>query len=223
MEFQPLCLLIEDHTLFQMWYNKLVGLRTACTFVRIDNDNIPVNHSNVCICNFVKITGCDFTYLAPVVSHQLIKANYTIYHKLSPTPIGMNLTLVRQLIKHQDLMDILKKAQKSGKKTLITVHHDMGEISRVLLRVGQNASHYWWDVLFGWSPTTTGILNTLLHPIIVLLTLVGISFVFSIVLFVWNWRMLQRVTALTSLSKAHGKALKDTFHRSSLGKEPMYK
>ncbi|XP_065544325.1 uncharacterized protein LOC136018728 [Lathamus discolor] len=52
-----------------------VCLRTACAFIKIDNDETVAvkNSSNLCIYNFVDITGCDFSYLAPVVSHQLIK------------------------------------------------------------------------------------------------------------------------------------------------------
>ena len=167
-------------------------LRTACDFVEIDKENITLhskNHSNFCICNFVRIIGCDFLYLAPVVSHQLIKSNNTMYHKLLPTPIGMNLTLVKQLVKHQDLIRILKGIQENGEKTLITVHHDTKEISSVLQRVKRDTSHNWWDTLFGWSPTATGILNTLSHPIIVLSILVGMSLILSFVLLVWNWKL----------------------------------
>ena len=106
-----------------------VCLRTACDFVEVDKENITLHskiHSNFCICNFVRIVRCDFLYLAPEVSHQLIKSNNTMYRKLLTT-----LTLVKQLLKKQD------------------------------------TSHNWWDTLFGWSPTATGILNTLSHPIIV--------------------------------------------------------
>ncbi|XP_071895524.1 uncharacterized protein [Anas platyrhynchos] len=192
-----------------------VCLRTACDFVEIDKENITLhskNHSNFCICNFVRIVGCDFQYLAPVVSHQLIKSNNTMYHKLLPTPIGMNLTLVKQLVKHQDLIRILKGIQENGEKTLITVHHDTKEISRVLQRVKRDTSHNWWDTLFGWSPTATGILNTLSHPIIVLLILVGISLILSFVLLVWNWKLLQRMSMLASLTDVHGKVLRGTYH-----------
>ena len=162
-----------------------VCLRTVCPSMMIDDSIINVaarNHSNFCICNFTKIVGCDFSYLAPVVSHQLIRSNYTIYHKLLPTPIGMDLTLVKQLVKHKDLMEILREIQRNGENTLITVHHDTQEISRILQRVKQDASHNWWDSLFGWSPTAIGILNTLCHSIIVL-TLVSTCLVLSCCLF----------------------------------------
>lgn len=191
-----------------------VCLRTACASVEIDDNNVILstkNHSNFCICSFVKIVGCDFLYVAPVTSHQLIRSNYTIYHKLSPTHIGMNLTLVRQLMKHQDLTKILKEIQKNGEKTLVTVYHDIKEISKVLRRVKQDATHHWWDALLGWSPTATGILNTLCHPIIVILILVGVSLVLSVGVLVWNWRMLKRIAALTSLVKVYGNVMRDTY------------
>lgn len=73
--------------------------------MEIDKDNVILlskNHPNLCICNLVKILGCDLLYSALVVSHQPVKSDNTIYHKLSPTPIGMNLTLAEQLINYQD-------------------------------------------------------------------------------------------------------------------------
>lgn len=72
----------------------------------------------------------------------------------------MNLTLVKLLIKHQDLTGILKEIEENGEKTLITVHHDTKETSRVLQSIKQDASHHWWDVLFEWS--ATGSLNMFL-------------------------------------------------------------
>ncbi|RMB97596.1 hypothetical protein DUI87_25858 [Hirundo rustica rustica] len=71
---------------------------------------------------------------APVTSHQLVRSNYTMYHKFSPASIGMNLILVRQLMNHQDLTEILKEIQEKGQKTLVTVYHDGKEISKVLQR-----------------------------------------------------------------------------------------
>lgn len=90
------------------------------------------NHSNFCACNFTRIVGCDFSYVAPVTSHQLLQSNYTLIHKLIPTPIGMNLTLVKQLLLHQDLAEILGKIKKDGQKTLVTVHHNVKQIHRVM-------------------------------------------------------------------------------------------
>lgn len=179
-----------------------VCLRMPCSTIVVDNLTINGTQSNLCICNFVKIEGCDFSHPAPVVSHQYIKANLATVQEVSPVPIGMNLTLVEHLLKHEDLKKILEEIKIMGKKTLIIIHHDTETIRRVFKRLEGDMSHHWWDVLFGWSPEATGILNAFVHPIIVLLILVSMSLILSIVIVVWNWRMLRRVATLTSLSKA---------------------
>lgn len=167
--------------------NGCACLRTACDKVFIENLVVDTkNNSNFCVCNFTKITGCDFSYLAPVTSYHLLQSNYTLIHQLLPTPIGMNLTLVKQLLLHQDLIEILEKIKKNGQKTLVTLHHNVKEIHHVLERVKKDAEHGWWDTLFGWSPTATGVLNKLCHSIIVLLILVLIGFVLSAILYIMN-------------------------------------
>lgn len=118
--------------------------RTICDSVLVDNIVVDTkNHSNFCACNFTKIIECDITYEAKVTSHHLLQSNYTLLHKLMPTPTGMNLTLVRQLLLHQDLMKIFKKIQESRQKTLVTVHHDVGKIHRDVERVKQDGEHRW--------------------------------------------------------------------------------
>lgn len=74
-------------------------MRTSCDFVFVDNVTLDTsNHSNVCACNFIEITGCNFSYLAPVISYQFLESIYTLIQDLQPTAIGMNLTLVKELL-----------------------------------------------------------------------------------------------------------------------------
>lgn len=114
-------------------------------------------------------------------------------------------------MKHHELKEILKEIKDEGKRPLITIHHDTETIRRVFKRLeGSSSHHRWWGVFCGWSPTTTGFLNTLVHPI-VLLILVGISSILFVIILVWNWRMLKRVAALTSISRAYGTVLKDPY------------
>jgi len=68
------------------------------------------------ICHFemhpdeiTKTAGCNFSYSAPVMTHQLLQSKYASYQDLSPTPIGMNLTLVRKLLQYDDLNQLLKR------------------------------------------------------------------------------------------------------------------
>lgn len=84
-----------------------------------------------------------FSYKAPVTSHYLLQSNYTLIHKLSPTCIRMNLSLVKQLLLHQDLIEILEKIKKEGQKTRVIVHHNVKEIHCVIERVRQDVEHRW--------------------------------------------------------------------------------
>lgn len=143
---QDICLDTEQNTChFEIHPNEASGtvliyvgngcacFRTICDTVFVENTVVDTkNHSNFCACNFTKITGCDFSYKALLTSHYLLQSNYTLIHKLSPTPIGMNLTLVKQLLLHQDLIEILEKIKKNGQKPLITVHHNVKEIHCVI-------------------------------------------------------------------------------------------
>ena len=101
------------------------------------------NYSDLCICNFTNIVGCDSNYIAPVTSLQLLQSNYTLIQDLLPTPIGMDLDLVRKLLRHDDLYQLLQRIRNNGQKTLITVHHDTKEIRRVLERIKKVGEHHW--------------------------------------------------------------------------------
>ncbi|KAK4807909.1 hypothetical protein QYF61_011774 [Mycteria americana] len=137
--------------------------------------------------------GCDFNYSAPVTTHQLLQANYTLYQDLLPAPIGMNLTLVRKLLQHDDLNQLLERIRNNGHKTSVTVHHDAEEIHGVLERVKQDGGRYWWDTLLGWSPTATGILSKMLHPVVVLM-LTALCFILTIALYVRLWTMVKHLS-----------------------------
>lgn len=59
--------------------------------------------------------GCDFNYSAPATSHQLLQSNSTSWDLL-PNSIGMNLTLLRKLLQHDDLYSLQKKNFKKMDK-----------------------------------------------------------------------------------------------------------
>ena len=125
-----------------------VCMRTHCDSIVVDDTVVDTsNLSNVFVCNFTKILGCDFKYSVPVTSCQLIASNYILLHELLPTPIGMNLTLVKKLLVHEDLKQLMTQVQENGQKTLITVHHDIEKVRQVLEGV-KDEKHCWWDTLF---------------------------------------------------------------------------
>ena len=102
-----------------------------------------------------------------MTSYALLKENYILYQDLLPSPTGMNLMLFHKLLKHKDIQALLQKVQQS-KNTFITVHHDGEEIHRILGRVNKDGEHHWWETLFGWSPPATGVLSTMLHPVVIM-------------------------------------------------------
>ncbi|XP_074667533.1 uncharacterized protein LOC141917846 [Strix aluco] len=162
-----------------------VCMRTRCDSLLIDGTvhNIT-NKSNLCVCNFSVIIGCDFHFSVPITTYDDLSFNYMLYHELQPTPIGMSLTIIEQLLQHPDLIDLLQQAQKTGQKTLITVQHDIEEIHQVLTRVKRDGEHQWWESLFGWSPTATGLFNSMFHPVMIFLILILICLLLIIVLYI---------------------------------------
>lgn len=83
----------------------------------------------------------DVTYSSPVNSYQLLQSNYRLSEDLLPTPIRMNLTLVKKLLQHDDPCQLLEYVQHNGHKTLIMVYHDTEGIHHVLERVKKDEKH----------------------------------------------------------------------------------
>ncbi|NP_001159385.1 uncharacterized protein LOC422926 [Gallus gallus] len=148
-----------------------VCFRTMCKYVQINDiyNQTVFNDSNTCACNVAIIRGCDFVYKPPVFTSQLLIRNYSLYRSITPTPIGMDLSLVKEMLEHANLQQLLENAKAEAKKILITVHHDGNVIKQIVERIKRVGEHHWWEIFFGWSPTATGIFNALLHPVVIIL------------------------------------------------------
>lgn len=81
----------------------------------------------------------------------------------------MDLSLVKEMLEHANLQQLLENAKAEAKKILITVHHDGNVIKQIVERIKRVGEHHWWEIFFGWSPTATGIFNALLHPVVIIL------------------------------------------------------
>ncbi|KAM6210870.1 uncharacterized protein WM294_001180 [Sarcoramphus papa] len=124
--------------------------------------------------------------------------NPWIVKDLLLTPIGMDLTLMKKFLQHNDLCQLLERAREEGQRTLITVHHDTEEIHRVLDRVKKDGEHRWWEAFLGWSPKTTGILNLMLHPVVILLLLTCLCLLLIIILYFKVWHMMKQIALMQS-------------------------
>lgn len=79
---------------------------------------------------------------------------------------------------------LLQKTRQQSENALITVHHDREEIHRVLERVKEDGEHHLWETLLEWSPTATGELNAMLHPVITVFAVVVICIVITVFLYI---------------------------------------
>ncbi|KAK4805375.1 hypothetical protein QYF61_003948 [Mycteria americana] len=119
-------------------------------------------------------------------------------------------------VDHLTVAQLLERVRNNGHKTSVTVHHDAEEIHHVLERVKQDGGHSWWDTLLGWSPTATGILSKMLHPVVILLMLTALCFILTIALDVRRWTMVKRLAHQISpqdvyvLDNPHHESIWDT-------------
>ncbi|KAK4806454.1 hypothetical protein QYF61_021345 [Mycteria americana] len=114
--------------------------------------------------------------------------------QIAPQVATMFETLTPSVSHNDDLNQLLERIRNNGHKTLVTVHHDVEEIYCILEGVKHDGGLYWWDTLLGWSPTTTGILNKMLHPVVVLLVLTVLCFILTIGLYVRLWTMAKHLS-----------------------------
>lgn len=99
--------------------NGCVCIRTLCDSIFTDNTTAETyNHSNISIVILAELWD-PTNYSAPLTTHQLLQPNYTLYQDLLPTPIGMNLTLVRKLLPHDDLSQLLKLIRTRDKESAL--------------------------------------------------------------------------------------------------------
>lgn len=107
--------------------------------------------------------------------------------------MGMDLTLLHKLLEHNDLQALLEKTRQQSKTTLITIHHEGEEINHILETMKNDGEHHWWEALLGWSPMATGVLNTTLHPVIIMFALVVIYIVVIVFLYIRIWVLARSV------------------------------
>lgn len=88
----------------QVYYvgNGCACIRTLCLHIFIDYCPEIANGTNLCVCNFSRIVGCDFDYSVPLTTMQLIEAEYTLYYDVPHLQIGMNIDLLKAILIHPD-------------------------------------------------------------------------------------------------------------------------
>lgn len=81
-------------------------------------------------------------------------------------------------------------------------------------------THLWWETVFGWSPTVSGIFNGLLHPIeLIVGGQVGLSLM-SILIMIWLCQMRRQLIRLYEINK-NERRVKDKLNEELLNRKPV--
>lgn len=67
--------------------------------------------------------------MLPEIGNEEIRDHYQIYKKIDPILLGINISLVKQLMDHPDLQRQQQRAQENAQKAMITLHHSLRKLS----------------------------------------------------------------------------------------------
>lgn len=69
-------------------------------------------NENQCLCQEISVNGCDFNFVLPSITKEELKIQYQMYKSINPVPLGMNVSLVKQLLQHANFKSNCKKLRK---------------------------------------------------------------------------------------------------------------
>ncbi|XP_056421760.1 uncharacterized protein LOC130361985 [Hyla sarda] len=130
----------------------------------------PVNSGAWCtLGNITEIQTPSWRYVLPIIANLSVDIRYHNPANLQALKLGMGKELQDLLVKFDKDEYLLKKLQQERANATILIHHDQNELKHITHLLENNAKGYWWEVIFGHSSAANGILNFLIHPIVVLL------------------------------------------------------
>lgn len=102
------------------------------------------------------------------ISVQTVNVHYALYDSVKPVHLSINISLLNQIMHHPDLKKHLEQLKKDGLEVMLTIHHSIKQIEKILKLVSkESAFSHWWEVLFDWSVHKSKVWNILLHPVVV--------------------------------------------------------
>ncbi|XP_059588713.1 uncharacterized protein LOC109283277 isoform X1 [Alligator mississippiensis] len=183
-----------------------VCMRTRCDIVLINGYWIQpmVPYINRCFCNVTTIVTCDLKFTVPIWTIQHLNAYPELYKKVFPILLGMGLITIKELLTHPSLQAELQRLKALGENGKLEIQHHNQEISKLAATVKNAGHHSWWEVLFGWSPNATGLLNVMLHPIVVIISFQIILVISLMLLVCWIQRLMRRLQWIEGQNQYHG-------------------
>ncbi|KAM5171950.1 uncharacterized protein ACMZJ9_004775 [Mantella aurantiaca] len=160
-----------------------LGHRRVCFFI-LKNTNMTLVMEQGCSLGITVIRGAwctlgnvseihtqEWSYVVPSSTNLSVNINYMNPVNLGALDLGMGSELQDWLADWEGDENLLRKLQQERANATIVIYHDQNKIKEVVHQLENDASGYWWEVIFGHSSKANGVLNFLIHPIVVLLIL----------------------------------------------------
>ncbi|KAM5145644.1 uncharacterized protein ACMZJ9_013009 [Mantella aurantiaca] len=160
-----------------------LGHRRVCFFI-LKNTNMTLVMEQGCSLGRTVIRGAwctlgnvseihtqEWSYVVPSSTNLSVNINYMNPVNLGALDLGMGSELQDWLADWEGDENLLRKLQQERANATIVIYHDQNKIKEVVHQLENDASGYWWEVIFGHSSKANGVLNFLIHPIVVLLIL----------------------------------------------------
>lgn len=107
--------------------------------------------------------------ISPTYNLTMIE-NFTMHEQIRPVHIGMDLSILRQLILHDRIQEIMYANVKEAELIINkTVTNNNWEIVKILDTFAKTVDHQWWETILGLSSSVTGVLNLALCPVVVMM------------------------------------------------------
>ncbi|KAM4045403.1 uncharacterized protein ACNLHF_009232 [Anomaloglossus baeobatrachus] len=157
-----------------------LGHQRVCFFlINTTNVSITTQHCSLVTsvargawCTLGEVTEIkthNWDYIIPTVANLSIDLKYRTPVNLQALSLGMGKELGDWLMKFNRDEYLLMKLNQEKANATILVHHDQNELKEVTHLLENDAKGYWWELIFGHSNAANGILNYLIHPIVILL------------------------------------------------------
>ncbi|XP_044140005.1 uncharacterized protein LOC122930579 [Bufo gargarizans] len=142
----------------------------------------------------------------PITPEKRLDIRPDVPVRLQKIPLGFGKELRHLLMDFNQEEEIVQRLRETEKQATIQLTHDRTKITAVATALDKDSKVSWWESLFGYSPKATSFFNLLIHPVIVLLALVGL-------MYLGLWWMYRRVKRLTDQLNQNQTALHEVNRR----------
>lgn len=132
-------------------------------------------YNNVCVMSpLSKLHSFTYYFTKQMIQHIHLNDDNVLNFNL---PLGINWTnLLILLLENSQITQLTTATCNTAQMCCISILHQGIEVLKVSEQARQMQVYHWYDIFTGRAPSGTAILNMMLHPVIILLIMLGILF-----------------------------------------------